>query len=275
MKMADYTIYSEEEYYDRMQLLSIYNATACDCIWEEIAKYRELFCYEFSFRSKRSYITLNRTLFHKMLKIYDLPLFNEETNKFIAYDQNIHCGIKDLILKYIHINQISMSQLFLRFLISDEILLLKLFVIHQFMDDPDFLYLFLHLHKRTGWYDSIMKIEKSSSLNKDGMDLTKGFRDFLDSFYFHSTENVIQLKSTVFAHMDIEELLALYPTCNEKQMNFYLQCASKNHYYTISQYQKMNHVSYETARKAMEHLVELGFYRKLKVGKKFVFTPID
>lgn len=271
--MNDYTIYSEEEYYDKTQLLSIYSPTVCTCIWEEICKYRQQYQYDIHFRAKRAYITLNKTLYQKMIRIYDLSLNKHaNTKKVSIYDERL--GAKDLLLKYIKDNNKIISQEMFQFLSSNEFLLLKVFIIYNYIYDLDFLYLFLCLNHRSEWFDIVERIEIQSN-NINNADLTKDFRDFLDSFYFLSSDNVIQLISTVFEPMDIEELLTQYPTCSKKQMLFYTKCAKKNHYYTIAQYMDMNNVSYETARKAMEQLVELKFYRKIKVGKKFVFTPVD
>ena len=44
--------------------------------------------------------------------------------------------------------------------------------------------------------------------------------------------------------------------------------------YTIAQYKRMIGCVYETARTAMDHLVELGYYRKDSSNKKFIYTPI-
>lgn len=270
--MNEYTVYSEEEYYDKMQLLSIYSPTVCDCIWEEVCKYRQQFRYDIHFQAKRAYITLNKTLYQKMIRIYDLTFEKKNSMKSVPYlDEQL--GVKDLLLKYIKNNKMVISQEMFQFLISSEFLLLKVFIIYTYIKDLDFLYLFLYLNHHYEWYAIIEKIDNDHKI--DNVDLTSEFRTFLDSFYFISTDNVIQLISTDFETKDIEELLALYPTCSEKQMRFYTKCSEKNHYYTIAHYMKSNGVSYETARKAMEHLVKLKFYRKIKVGKKFVFTPVD
>lgn len=272
--MDDYTIYSEDEYYDKTQLLSIYSPTVCTCIWDEICKYRQQFRYDIHFRAKRAYITLNKTLYQKMIRIYEMDLEKKpNAKKVFTFDE--HLGAKDLTLKYIKDNKMIMTQEMFQFLMSNEFLLLKVFIIHNYIHDFDFLYLYLCLNQHPEWFDIIEKIEITIKNPIDNADLTKQFRDFLDSFYFLSSENVIQLISTVFESMDVDELLTQYPTCSKKQMLFYKKCAKKNHYYTIAQYMEMNNVSYETARKAMEHLVELKFYRKIKVGKKFVFTPVD
>lgn len=272
--MNDYTIYSEEEYYDKTQLLSIYSPTVCSCIWEEICKYRQQYRYDIKFRAKHAYITLNKTLYQKMIRIYDLPLEKKTNIRYSAvYDE--HLGAKDLLLKYIKDNKMMITQEMFQFLMSNEFLLLKVFIVYNYIGDLNFLYLFLCLNQRLEWFEIIERIAIQLKNSIANPDLTKEFRDFLDSFYFLSSDNVIQLISTVFEPMDIEELLTQYPTCSKKQMLFYTKCAKKNHYYTIAQYMEMNNVSYETARKAMEHLVKLKFYRKIKVGKKFVFTPVD
>ncbi|NCC55397.1 MAG: hypothetical protein EOM11_07955 [Erysipelotrichia bacterium] len=256
-----------------MQLLNIYRPTACDLIWQDILAYRKLFRYDLHFDEHQHYLTMNKTLFHKMLRIYDLSLQEDKPVNFCGGDANL--ASKDLLLKYIHLNHLSISQTLFKFLMSEELLLIKVFVLYMLIDDLDFIALYLQVNKKYHWYKIIEKIDKKDLFICETKDLSKYFRDFLDTFYFHSLYNVVQLKSTVFEQMDMEELLSLYPTCNVKQMTFYLQCSQKNHFYTIAQYMKMHQVSYETARKAMEQLVELKFYHKIKIGKKYVFTPVD
>lgn len=71
---------------------------------------------------------------------------------------------------------------------------------------------------------------------------------------------------------EYEDLQCLYPQLKEYQLRFYLEHCTKGYYYTIKQFVNSTHVSKETARCAMEQLVELNFYIKLKKGKKFVYT---
>ena len=69
-----------------------------------------------------------------------------------------------------------------------------------------------------------------------------------------------------------ENLNYLYPQLKKYQIQFYLDHHVPGHYYTIEQFIRYSDVCYETGRCAMEQLVSLGFYTKMKQGKKFVYT---
>lgn len=69
-------------------------------------------------------------------------------------------------------------------------------------------------------------------------------------------------------------LLELDVRLKKGEAKFYARHCTLGRYYTIEQYKKLNKCVYETARTSMDHLVELGYYKKAKAGKKFVYTPV-
>ncbi len=69
-----------------------------------------------------------------------------------------------------------------------------------------------------------------------------------------------------------EDLSCLYPQLKKYQIKFYQDHHVPGHYYTIEQFIRYCDVCYETGRTAMEELVSLGFYAKMKQGKKFLYT---
>lgn len=71
-----------------------------------------------------------------------------------------------------------------------------------------------------------------------------------------------------------EHLLELDPTMRRNEAAFYARHCTMGKKYTISQCKKFLNSAYETARKTMERLVELGYYRREMVKNKSVYTPI-
>ena len=71
-----------------------------------------------------------------------------------------------------------------------------------------------------------------------------------------------------------EHLLEMDYRLKKKEAYFYARHCTLGMYYTIDQFKKATKCVYETARTSMEHLVELGYYKKAPAGKKFVYTPI-
>ncbi|MBO4856742.1 MAG: hypothetical protein J5511_05195 [Bacilli bacterium] len=71
-----------------------------------------------------------------------------------------------------------------------------------------------------------------------------------------------------------QHLLELDPSLRKHEAHFYARHCTLGKSYTIAQYKRMIGCVYETARTAMDHLVELGYYRKDSSNKKFIYTPI-
>ena len=71
-----------------------------------------------------------------------------------------------------------------------------------------------------------------------------------------------------------QHLLELDPSLRKHEAKFYARHCTLGKSYTIAQYKRMIGCVYETARTSMDHLVELGYYRKDSSNKKFIYTPI-
>ncbi len=70
------------------------------------------------------------------------------------------------------------------------------------------------------------------------------------------------------------QLREMHPQLKKKQAHFYAGHCTIGLNYTIEQFKKEESTVYETARTSMEDLANRGFYQKLQIGKKFVYTPI-
>lgn len=71
-----------------------------------------------------------------------------------------------------------------------------------------------------------------------------------------------------------QHLLELDPSLRKHEAHFYARHCTLGKNYTIAQYKKSIGCVYETARTSMDHLVELGYYRKEAVKNKNVYSPI-
>lgn len=70
-------------------------------------------------------------------------------------------------------------------------------------------------------------------------------------------------------------LLESDPSLKKGEARFYARHCRLGMNYTIQQYKKFNHCVYETARTSMDHLAELGYYRKEQVKNKFIYSPVN
>ena len=72
-----------------------------------------------------------------------------------------------------------------------------------------------------------------------------------------------------------QHLIETHPSMKKGEAFFYARHHTVGKYYTLSQYKQQLSCAYETARTSMEHLVQLGYYRKEKYKNKYVYTPVD
>ena len=64
------------------------------------------------------------------------------------------------------------------------------------------------------------------------------------------------------------------PALSKGQCLFYASHCTMGRYYAIADYKKAIKCAYETARTSMDKLAAEGFYKKLQIKNKFVYTPI-
>ncbi len=69
-------------------------------------------------------------------------------------------------------------------------------------------------------------------------------------------------------------ILSMHPELSVKQAKFYVNYCDPKINYTLKDFQEYFGSSYETSRYSLVKLVELGFYKKKKIGKKFVYNAI-
>lgn len=68
-------------------------------------------------------------------------------------------------------------------------------------------------------------------------------------------------------------LLETNPNLNKKQALFLSTHCTEGRFYSIQQFKSFTHCVYETARTSMDKLAKEGYYEKLQVKNKFVYTP--
>ena len=64
------------------------------------------------------------------------------------------------------------------------------------------------------------------------------------------------------------------PRLKTNEAKFFARHCTMGKFYSIRQFQNTMDTAYETARKSMDSLVSLGYYRKEAIKNKFVYTPI-
>lgn len=97
---------------------------------------------------------------------------------------------------------------------------------------------------------------------------TEQIKEYIDN---EKRYNALTLREKA---VTIKSMMRDYPMLTKNQLNFWMVHNDKHKNFTLNDYQSFVGSSYETSRYSMEKLVGQGFYKKEKVGKKFIYRPI-
>ena len=71
------------------------------------------------------------------------------------------------------------------------------------------------------------------------------------------------------------ELVERDPSLKRKEAHFYSRHREIGKCYSIADYKRFSRCVYETARTSMDHLAQLGYYKKIQIKNKFVYETIE
>ena len=91
-------------------------------------------------------------------------------------------------------------------------------------------------------------------------------------------ERALRIPEPKMSDKEIKEyaryIVETNPSIRKPQALFYATHCTLGRYYTIQDYKKAARCAYETARTSMDNLAAQGFYKKMQLKNKFVYTPI-
>ena len=239
----------------------MYPASIADLIYEEILEDRRLFRHDLCFHQRKYYITLNQTLYMKMLKIYEIT----EEISFLKQEQLVF-SLQQCMKHY----KVDIKNELFLFLCGNESFLIKLFILKYKTKDVRILRYFLHMYQKEEWAPFFNAFICDPFEYEEDLDLTYVLRSFLDELYLFIIQHkkqVIKITKTAFMNM--------YPCLNEFEKQFYLHHHRKEEYYSIHDFQEFSNRSYEASRLSMEKLCRENLYRRVKIGKKHMYIPND
>lgn len=300
--------YSEQVYYNKSDLEKEMDFYLVDPLWREIVQYRSLFRHDFPIKDKKTYLIRNPHVNDQMAATQDL-LFEwllahkDEADK--EYDlfwlkEEEQLRFLRLLVKMRYDHSIDAQSLFQEVMDSFQLhteissttyqyltnaqnpLLLKLFLLCMDTNKRNaFLLLFptLYLHhclKAADIIDMEQIIDRIDNHSND-LDVTSAFLSLLVILRLKFSDEMISLNRSEQIsplHQDEVDLCERYPMLQKESVAFYVRHRKLHHYYTLQDYMQEAAVCYETARYSMEKLVELKWYQKQKIGKKFVYFII-
>lgn len=283
--------YSEERYYRKQDFMKEFDATTAHVLWDETQNYRHLFRYDIPFTNPSCYVVLCRQVTFALLRcerkmqhfceqkehrnykmqkdIWEKIVFDFSSRKKKEITQWI-CKACEML----RIRQVNICE---ELLTSEEPILLRLFMCYQQMSEHalDVAFLLLLKENRVAMMcilDTYVPIHMHDHAYEN--DKTYEFLKFIEQIELKIIQGMVLLERTcdsTHVDLDVHELSQRYPQLSMTQITFYKRHNSAEHYYTISHFMEFTGVCYETARSAMDMLVELHWYQKRKLGKKFVY----
>ena len=267
--------YTEEEYISKEELSKQVSGIILEEVWKQIESYRSLFRKTYQFGSKEISLILHQNCMEELLEI-TMAMFQFKQQctgstslqkACFLYGEDSHWLIN--IGRYVNLKELSYSE----YAILEERripLLIRIFFLYEFCDDASSWAQILFLQNNCEFPVSLIHWK---SICKDNQkDLTREFIQFLHMIY----KNMIRYKGSLMMHENKQEqaldiLIEQYPQLQKEHLSFYVHHRNLYHAYTIRQYTEFHHVSYETARCALEKLKDYQFYTRRKIGKRFVY----
>lgn len=297
--------YSEQAYYSKEDLENELDHYLVEPLWHEICQYRSFFQREFPLHDKKTYLVYNPYVVNAMARtqelmiryvrkhfqepLHDLDYFwlrEEEVWRFqallIQLETSQSYAHKDMLIHIIEQmdiqKQLSISSR-RRLMDETENVLLQLFLLSMELDKRCafiLMYPILRNHEAL-CLGQIFKMEEFCDLydkKNQQLDVTGSFLSFLAYIRLKLSNDMVLLNADAkknVLEMQYQELIERYPMLHKEQIRFFIEHRTHHHYYTLQDYMKFHDVCYETARYSMEKLVELQWYQKQKMGKKFVY----
>lgn len=297
--------YSETTYYRKIDLEQEMEHYLVEPLWHEISQYRSFFRQEFSLLGKKTYLIRNPHVNDLMAQTQErwiqwLLAHQEEPHSKVDLfwlKEEEQLRFSSLLVKLRYDKGMNPTQLFqdcfdlfhlekevayeIRSFLQDPIqnILLKLFLLCMECNKrvATLLYyptLYIHHSLPISNLCSVENLIDEMDRAIIDLDVTSNFLSLLSLLRLKLSDEMVLLNvrdQTSSLSMDMKTLFEQYPMLQKESIRFYVNHRKLHHYYTLQDYMSFCTVCYETARYSMEKLVELKWYQKQKIGKKFVY----
>lgn len=247
--------YTDEVYATKKEIERCFNTIGIETIWSEINRYRNNYRKECFIQNYTVVLTppIELKLEYVMTLLHPTPC-----------TLSIHAYQNQLLDYSIEFQKFTTHPFLL------QLFLIKLIVNENIRNH--ILSLCLHSYGYLD-YEMIMKSYEIITSDIENNDITRAFLDWLMLFRIYLEENMVNLNKKV-RKID-KDLKLLYPSLNQDQCDFLMIHQLPHHYYDVKDYVEAIHCSYETARTHLQGLVDERFYRKIKIGKRYVYLLED
>lgn len=286
--------YSEQTYSRRVDLLKELDHSIADTVWNEVLRYRRQFCYELHIMDRTYHITMCRSVLFRILEceekllkqgnimrgLSDCLQHEERTNwQLLLHHKECGVDVGDAvwIQHACELLEITQCTFIMEVLLLQVPVVIQLFLCMHlpYTQREPALFLIALVHDALYLMDILFPpyVDECGYTGEEE-DLTYDLLDFLKNLELKISDRMLLLKGgkqNQQQFVSLRDLKERYPMLQEEQLRFYVGHRDAAHYYTIQQYIAYCGVCYETARTALDQLVNLNWYQKRKIGKKFVY----
>lgn len=284
--------YSEQEYLCKEDIYSLFESHIGSIVWKEIEQYRQIFMHTWNIQSCGLQLVLNAYVnaqieqtftaccewIKKQMSFKDKQPYKWQSETIVFhYKQNEILQGRSKLAQFCEMQHIPIRADLLQYLQDPSInMFIRLFFIYiQYDGEKRDTLCSLCL---CDWsFEPLIPIFCGIQvpLTTQHQDHTYTFLTFLSQIRLKISQEMISLMGEhkqEQVSMNETVLIERYPQLALHQIQFYINHRTYEHFYTIQQYMEQCHVCYETARYSLDEMVEMQWYNKHRMGKKYVYS---
>lgn len=266
--------YTDINYANKAELTDLLEYHAIETVWKEILEYRQAFQIHYQFLNQSILFTLTPSIYQKVieterdLRQQVLQMGNSSLFLGLVDRQQFEYKLKEFLAAYYGRDYDLQQQLMHTHpLILVSILrLLKVPEASLLANDV------LQMYHLSSISEDVWEIAEMLEV-KEGNDQTAFLLQYMKQLqaFCESLSTKVNTQQDKTKSEGVSELCWSYPNLSQSLITFFVEHRAGNHFYSVKDYQDWHECSYETARSSLNELVNLGWYQKIKVGKKFVY----
>lgn len=255
--------YTDERYCTKQQVENEVGRGAISEVWQRIKEYRNYFKVETNLLNQQYEFVLTPMILKKIVDATMQFSLSASTIQMSDYERHL----TRIFNKYVQGSTVSALTKMLPFI--------QLFMVSSIQHIPlrnEALLCVLEAYGYAHHYAIFQQCQRVVYCDPIDKDYTLPFLNYLEQCCLNN-----QTKMVLFSQekeLNETDLILLHPFMSTKQCHFYVSHRLYARYYRIEDYMEQENCSYETARCHMQGMVDTGWYRKIKIGKKFVFTVV-
>lgn len=267
--------YTDMIYASKEELTDLLEYHAIETVWDDIREYRRSFQVIYKFSNQTICFTLTPMIYQKVIEtereLRNVVLQMEKSRLYeLQQDiQQFEYEVKRFLLQ----NASSDYELQKQLLHTHPLLFVILMRLIDHDESKKLAKKCLQVYHFDEICGELLQISEDIDyqMGEDQTDFLLRFLQRLQLFSHEQNSTRVNENILSFTNEQADVLCFTYPMLARSLIAFFVEHRQWNQFYSVKDYQTWNDCSYETARSSLNELVRLGWYKKIKVGKKFVY----